>query len=195
VGPVMLTRLQLRLGRLYALFTLPRGAVAAEIGVWAGGFSRRIVQLRQPAELHLIDPWQFMPQFPQRMYGGTVAASQSDMDRLYDDVRRRFAGSASVKIHRRGSPDAASEFADGYFDWIYLDGDHSREAVLTDLVAWFPKLKPSGMMVCDDYTWVDEQGERSVKIGIEAFLKATSGRTGRAVLGQFFIAKPSQEAD
>ena len=38
-----------------------------------------------------------------------------------------------------------------YFDFIYVDGDHSYEAVLADLLAWYPKLKKFGVMCGDDY--------------------------------------------
>ena len=178
-----------RPGRLYALLAAPRGSVCAEIGVWAGGFSARIVQLRKPRELHLIDPWRFVPSLPERMYGGAVASSQTDMDVLMASVVDRFADNASVKIHRCTSIEAARHFHDCYFDWIYLDGDHSYEAVLADLGAWFPKVKIGGNIVCDDCTWVDENGTRSVKAAVESFLEAHPGHVGRLVFGQYLIRK------
>jgi predicted O-methyltransferase YrrM len=39
------------------------------------------------------------------------------------------------------------------FDLIYIDGDHSRDAVLIDsLLAW-PMLKRGGLIIWDDYRW------------------------------------------
>ena len=178
-----------RPGRLYALLAAPRGGVCAEVGVWAGGFSARMVQLRKPRELHLIDPWQFVPSLPERMYGGSEASSQGDMDALMASVVDRFAGNTSVKIHRRTSIEAARHFEDCYFDWIYLDGDHSHEAVLADLNVWLPKVKLGGKIVCDDYTWVDEHGTCGVKTAVESFLDAHPGHVGRLVFGQFLIRK------
>jgi hypothetical protein len=178
-----------RPGRLYALLAAPRAGVCAEIGVWAGGFSRRIVQLRKPSELHLIDPWQFVPSLPERMYGGSVASSQSYMDNLMASVVERFASNPSVKIHRSTSLEAVRHFHDCYFDWIYLDGDHSYEAVLADLNAWFPKVKIGGLIVCDDYTWVDESRTRSVKNAVHAFLDSHPDHKGQLFLGQFLIRK------
>jgi hypothetical protein len=178
-----------RPGRLYALLTVPRGGVCAEVGVWAGGFSSRIVQLRKPRELHLIDPWQFVPSLPERMYGGSVASSQTYMDDLMASVVDRFANNKSVKVHRASSIEAARNFPDGHFDWIYLDGDHSYEAVLADLRAWFPKIKVGGKIVCDDYTWIDETRTRSVKAAVETFLEANPDHRGRLVFGQFLIRK------
>jgi hypothetical protein len=178
-----------RPGRLYALWRAPRGGVCAEVGVWAGGFSARIVQLRKPSELHLVDPWQFLPSLPERMYGGAVASSQAYMDDLLASVVARFAGNPSVKIHRGTSAEVVQQFQDGYFDWVYLDGDHSYDAVLADLRAWLPKVKIGGTIVCDDYTWVDEARTQSVKAAIETFLVAHPGHKARLVFGQCLIEK------
>lgn len=43
-----------------------------------------------------------------------------------------------------------------YFDFIYIDGDHSREAVWLDAVYSFQKLKVLGILIFDDYKWGTE---------------------------------------
>ena len=111
------------------------------------------------------------------------------MDDLMASVVERFASDPYIKIHRSTSLEAVRHFRDGYFDWIYLDGDHSYGAVLDDLNAWFPKVKPGGVIVCDDYTWVDETGTRSVKNAVHTFLDANSSHKGTVVFGQFLIWK------
>jgi Methyltransferase domain len=178
-----------RPGRLYALWVAPRGGVCAEIGIWAGGYSERILKLRRPRELHLIDPWLFVPSLPERMYGGAVARDQCYMDNLMRSVVERFSAHPEVRIHRKTSVEAATEFRKGHFDWIYIDGDHSFESVLADLNAWFPKLKAGGTIICDDYTWMDEARTYSVKRAVEAFMHANPAHAGRLVFGQFLIRK------
>ena len=39
------------------LSRLPKDAVCAEIGVFRGEFSRQILEIKAPRELHLIDGW------------------------------------------------------------------------------------------------------------------------------------------
>ena len=39
------------------------------------------------------------------------------------------------------SESASKKFNDDYFDYIYIDGEHSFKAVYDDLTYWFPKLK------------------------------------------------------
>jgi hypothetical protein len=183
--------LKSRIGRLYALYAAPRGGVLAEIGVWQGGFSRRILQLRKPRELHLIDPWLFVPSLPERMYGGSVAKGQSDMDAIMASVVKQFADSPAVRVHRDTSLEAAKRFTERYFDWVYIDGDHSCGAVLSDLNTWFPKLKIGGTVVLDDYTWQDESRTLSVKAAAEKFISDNPGHKTRLVQGQFLIQRLS----
>lgn len=41
------------------------------------------------------------------------------------------------------------------YDLIYIDGDHMAYAVLTDGILSFPLLKKGGVMVFDDYKWLN----------------------------------------
>lgn len=183
-------------GRDYVLSTIPPNAVAAEIGVWQGDFSALLWATGRIEELHLIDPWRFMPRFPTRLYGGAIAKDQSDMDGIARSVQQRFADLPAIKVHRADSLDVAASFPNAHFDWIYIDGDHSYEAVLADLVAWHPKVKPNGIVWLDDYRWHDDSGRRAVKSAIEDFLARQRVDSPRLVGGQFCfrIAAPSGRA-
>src|SRR5215207_1602569 len=80
-------------------------AVCAEIGVWRGDFSQRILDVTLPRELHLVDPWAYMPNLPLRGYGGRVAKSQAGMDDMAEAVAARFRHDAprclpSAALHR-----------------------------------------------------------------------------------------------
>lgn len=132
---------------------MPKNAVCAEIGVWKGDFSREILRRTGPRMLHLIDPWVFQPEFPHRWFGGKRAGSQEEMDRIFERVRNRFGDRVDVSIHREYSAAALAGFADGYFDWIYLDGNHAFEHILQDLDLGLAKVRPGGFLTGDDYGW------------------------------------------
>ena len=164
----------LRSRRSFLFSKLPKVSIGAEIGVWRGDFSMEILSRARPRELHLIDPWQFAPSLPGRLYGGREAKSQSDMDQIYQSVVDRFERRRQVRIHRASSRDAAASFPNGFFDWVYIDGDHSYEAVWQDLNDWSSKVKSGGLVIGDDYTWRDEFGAESVRKAVGEFMNFRS---------------------
>lgn len=173
--------------RRRVLRAIPRDAVCAEIGVWKGDFAERIRAAARPRALHLVDPWLFAPNYPRRWYGGSAARSQADMDRIHAQVLERFAGDPRVVVHRQPSETAARVFADAVFDWVYIDADHSYEAVRADLRLWAPKVRPGGVLVGDDYTWHDEQGTQPVRRAVDEFVTSRPLREFSVDGDQYFL--------
>jgi hypothetical protein len=132
-------------GRPKILQLIKEGYRCAEIGVWRGEFSQEILK-RGPSELHLIDPWRHRKNYPRRVYG---IAPQKKIDRIYSLVQRKFKDRSEVHIHRQFSAQAVQMFEDNYFDWVYLDGDHSFRQIRRDLDLWFPKTR---WLCGDDYS-------------------------------------------
>jgi len=64
-----------------------------------------------------------------------------------------------------------------YLDLIYVDGSHVASLVLEDLVCAWPRLRPGGIMVMDDYLWKGPRADYAdaeqyqPKIAIDAFLR------------------------
>lgn len=131
---------------------MPKHARCAELGVWKGDFSVRILELTEPNYLVLVDPWTFYPQYPERWYGGAVAKNQADMDEIYLNVQKRFQDEAAVRIERQRSDEFLST-TQSEFDWIYIDADHSEETVYRDLSLAWKRVVPDGFVTGDDYNW------------------------------------------
>jgi len=143
-------------GRDILLKLAPPGGVYAEVGVYKGDFSQRTLEVARPSKLHLIDPWRLQTSEVDdtSLYGKGRGVSQDNMDAIYDGVSKRFEGpikAGVVLLHRATSLEAAATFPEGYFDFIYIDGDHLYDAVKADLHAYFPKVKPGGYLADDDY--------------------------------------------
>lgn len=80
-------------------------------------------------------------------------------DDYYDRTKaifEKFAGDFSaVRVHQGLSSDRAIQraVAGGHFAVVYIDGDHSYEAVRSD-IAWYALLvAPGGYLVMDDAGW------------------------------------------
>jgi Methyltransferase domain len=124
--------------RAAMLRLLPANGVVAEIGVNEGDFSAQILRYCTPKKLILIDVWA-----SKRYHGG-----------LFDQVKTRFVSeltSGQMEIIRKYSFDAIADCADAFFDWVYLDTDHSYETTQRELELLRSKMKPGGIIAGHDY--------------------------------------------
>ena len=119
--------------RYMLLDQLPKGGVMAEIGVDTGNFSHEILTRCSPSALHLFE------MDPERMSHPDV------LTELDDDAGR-------LELHVGDSAASMRRVPDGFFDIVYIDGDHAYEGVKRDIEATLPKLKPNGAMVFNDYS-------------------------------------------
>ena len=109
---------------------LPKRGRIAELGTATGDFARHILDVCDPAELHLVD---------------------IDFSRL----DARVAADRRVVAARGYSHEVTASFPDGHFDWIYVDADHSYAGVSRDIAAASSKVKPGGYLVFNDFAHVD----------------------------------------
>ena len=124
---------------------LPQKSAGAEISVHRGDLSAALLRELRLRRLHLIDPWQYVPSRATSWYGGPVGRSQPNIDRRYRGVVARFSSEIAngiVTVHRGASWDMADRIADDSLDWVYIDGDHSYEAVTRDIATYRAKVKP-----------------------------------------------------
>jgi hypothetical protein len=143
--------------RAFLLELLPKNAIVAEIGVHRGDFSAQILEITNPMELHLVDPWihEESATYKYALYGGAVKGGQTEMNDRYEATCSRFELDirvGRVRIHRGYSNDVLNDFPEEYFDWVYIDGNHLFEYVKQDLELAFRKTKLDGYITGDDYT-------------------------------------------
>lgn len=127
---------------------LPRRAVCCEVGVWRGDFAAVLLDSADPVRLWLVDPWSAQP---REQYDDPMNGDQAHWDAVFAGVALRFEGEPRVRIMRDYSVLAATRFVDASLDWIYLDANHAYEAIREDLRAWWPKIKPDGLLCGHDY--------------------------------------------
>jgi hypothetical protein len=179
--------------RDFLLQLFPKFSIGAEIGVDEGNFSERILEIVRPKKLHLIDPWEFKNDdlYKNTPYGSEKIQNQAMMDKKYESVKKKFESLISknqVIINRGFSEDISNLFGNGYFDWVYIDGNHLYEFVKKDLHSYLPKIKTGGFMAGDDY-YDDGWSKGGVKKAVDEFVNTESVKLIRAKNNQFILQK------
>lgn len=158
------------------LHTLPKNSIGAEIGVWKGDFSARLLGIAQPSRLYLIDPWIAAGGERKAAWYGESQQTQAGMDAIYQSVLARFQkpiAEQRVAVSRAPSQEAVPSLPD--LDWIYIDGDHTFDAVASDLEMALGKVRKGGFICGDDYSvrgwWKD-----GVTLAVHEFLAKNPGR-------------------
>ncbi len=79
---------------------------------------------------------------------------------------------------------AARLFDAASVDFVFLDGDHSEKAVTEDLEAWYPLVRPGGVIGVHDYSNATFPG---VEVAVDQFLErqGLKGRPSRGVAAWF----------
>jgi SAM-dependent methyltransferase len=174
------------------LYLVDKGTVGAEIGVWKANTSANFVK-RGVKELHLVDAWsvevykegvgqtgewgsyqKYLERYKQVTGGTTEEHFKAYYDKTYNEVVKRFKQMEHVHVHRMSSNDWFAKQEDNYFDWVYLDGDHSYEGVLRDLQSSHRVVKDGGVILGDDYAWpFQKHGKPGVTAAVDQFIKET----------------------
>lgn len=132
---------------------LPRGLKVAEIGVYKGKFSRKILYKTRPKVLSLVDAWDIDVErghIPHREQHEDVVFSA--LARSLPRKLKVYSPFSRINVHQGLSVPMADSFTEKSLDWIYVDADHSYEGVLGDLEAWSSKVKDDGLIFGHDFT-------------------------------------------
>lgn len=120
--------------------------VIAEIGV-CQGVNFELMIKHNPKVAVAVDSW-----VNDEVIGrNDVAFPQEELNKQYADFKKAMKDKPFVKIYREYSFDAVKHFKDNYFDFIYIDADHTYSACLRDIKDWYPKVKKGGVLLGDDY--------------------------------------------
>ena len=127
--------------------------VGVEIGVLRGEYSRLILERWNHGQLYMIDTWRHLEEY--------VDMNGQDDKYHYDCLVKTCENikpwQNRAHMIRMDSVLSANIFPDEYFDFIYIDADHSYGGVVRDLKAWWPKIKKGGLFCGDDY--IPDDGE------------------------------------
>jgi hypothetical protein len=136
----------------------------AEIGIWKGQLSRKIISKCSFDELVLIDPLSEEvnnfslsdpSETPGKMKKGTYRCGSSegtkDFDSWASSLFSEIEKNPNVRFIREKSEDVVLDFKDQHFDLVFIDAIHLYKNVVADIWNWLPKTKDGGILSGDDY--------------------------------------------
>jgi Methyltransferase domain len=197
----MLAQIRYRVGNLigrprrWRVFeSVPKGGVGAEIGVFCGELSPEILRVARPVEFHLIDGWwtiygDFYPKSWRNKRGERIGTRES-----YDEARARVGDDPRVKWHVGSDLDILPTFPDQFFDWVYLDSSHQYEHTRQELEILKDKMKPSGLIVGDDWKEDPADGNHGESVAVKEFCLRYGWELGPIdpIFDQYTLTPPSR---
>jgi len=120
-----------------------------EIGVFRGQTTMQVREGFPEAHMYLIDPWEYNPDNQGKIY--SRVDSQKKWDMLYQLIVAFWHDDPNTTILRDKSTEVTKYFHD-HVDLIFIDGDHSYEAVRQDIQDWLPCMSKPSLFCGHDYT-------------------------------------------
>lgn len=105
-----------------------------EIGVWMGRSTSALCASGCPT-VYGVDHFQGSPSELDAAHGEALHKD------IYTEAMDNLAGHDNLKVLRMSSLAASRLFLDESIDMVFIDGEHTTAAVLTDLLAWTPKVR------------------------------------------------------
>jgi SAM-dependent methyltransferase len=117
---------------------LPAGGLGVEVGTQTGRFAEVIIRKARPKKLWTLDI-------------SYASFAWSKMQQYIDQ--------GVLEVLEGRSANLLAKFDDEYFDFIYIDGDHSYQGVSDDIQVSYQKLRKGGLMIFNDFTsWSPFEG-------------------------------------
>jgi predicted O-methyltransferase YrrM len=110
--------------------------VGVEIGTHRGENAYNMLRLLNIKKLYLVDP--YLPKEQKRQH-------YKKANRILKKWKRK------IQFHVTKSEDASSFYRYKTLDFVYIDGDHSYEAVKKDIELYYPKVIKGGVIGGHDF--------------------------------------------
>jgi len=166
----------------------------AEVGVWKGDFSARMLadcpEIRQYL---MIDSWRHLEGWDK-----PFNVSDSQFEEIYNEAleKTEFA-TERRKVLRGMTLEVESLIPAGSLDFAYIDGDHTLRGIVIDSLVMWEKLRVGGVLAGDDHArsiWQHGRGYEPTLVNpfMSYFAEAVGCRLEEVGEDQFFIRKTAR---
>lgn len=126
-----------------------------EVGTWKGQSAITMAEASGPAtKIYCVDTWEGASEFKlnEKMYGDRWSTKNVYEKFISNCIHHRVLD--KIEVVRAKSSEAIVPLA----KLIYIDGEHSYDGVMEDLVKYWDQVMPGGIMFGDDYNLVVAKG-------------------------------------
>lgn len=120
----------------------------AEIGVADGRFSKILCENIKDLDLTCVDPWA-----PYEDNWRT----QSYQDKAFSQAKEKLKD-FNIRFMRMQSVEAALKVEDKSLDFVFIDGGHTFDDCMIDIILWAKKVKKGGIISGHDYCHFTKSG-------------------------------------
>jgi hypothetical protein len=117
-----------------------------------GNYSEVLLKANPTCELLLVDPWHAYSDNPQNK-------TKEKHEYAYNEMKRKVENYPSVQIHVGDSMGVVltPPVNEKPLDFCYIDGNHSFDFVMQDLIEWSKRVRSGGIVSGDDYYALDQK--------------------------------------
>jgi len=133
----------------------------AEIGVFQGKTSAKLLG-NEMLYLLMVDHWRGFS-----ADGKVIANDRQQEKNMNTAIEATEFAKDRRKIIIKDSNDAATGIDHNSLDFVFIDANHSYEAVMEDIKSWLPKLKEGGLLCGHDYANNEYEFGNEVKRAVD----------------------------
>lgn len=132
---------------------LPNNSHMVEIGVWRGASTSylaiEIINSGKNIKLDVVDTWKGSDDPAYNPFKEEIAKNGGDIFSIF--LKNIEPVKHIVNPIQKPSLEAVKLYDDRSLDFVFIDADHSYEAVKADILAWLPKMKIGSWFGGHDY--------------------------------------------
>src|SRR3989344_3530417 len=148
---------------LYKLFAELGYTNGCEVGLEKGKNAQTMFECIPNLKLFAVDPYKQHARCSDEAERYLRHWDDRYLRAVKRQAQKRLQDKNAVIIEKF-SEDAASDILDNSLDFVYIDGDHSYDFVMQDIIIWGRKVRKGGIVSGHDYLYDSNKPGRQAKV-------------------------------
>lgn len=121
----------------------------AELGVYKGDYAQNLLSKCPVIDKYImIDPWRNLSDWNK-----PANKDNDTFEAFYQETMQKTDFAKEKRIVLRGkTTEIIDQVEDESLDFIYIDGDHTLKGITIDMINFWSKMKPDGIIFGDDFS-------------------------------------------